>query len=113
MSYFFFPKKGLNGCVHLRVIENSSLSSSSFGELVVACHVDWSRYNLYCIVARLEEFFLVQNFQSEKKKVVSRHLWQHFFGLFLQHCNLSCQALFGIRILQTFLFLLVIACSTS
>ena len=47
----------------------------------------------------------MQNFQSEKKKVVSRHLWQHFFGLFLQHCNLSCQALFGIRIFQNFVLL--------
>ena len=49
----------------------------------------------------------MQNFQSEKKKVVvvSRHLWQHFFGLFLQHCNLSCQALFGIRIFQNFFLL--------
>ena len=64
---FFFPKKGLNGCVHLRVIENSSLSSSSFGELVVACHVDWSRYNLYCIVARLEEFFWCKIFSLKKE----------------------------------------------
>ena len=65
---FFFPKKGLNGCVHLRVIENSSLSSSSFGELVVACHVDWSRYNLYCIVARLEEFFWCKIFSLKKRR---------------------------------------------
>ena len=65
---FFFQKKGLNGCVHLRVIENSSLSSSSFGELVVACHVDWSRYNLYCIVARLEEFFWCKIFSLKKRR---------------------------------------------
>ena len=81
---FFFPKKGLNGCVHLRVIENSSLSSSSFGELVVACHVDWSRYNLYCIVARLEEFFWCKIFSLKKEggqqTFMATLLWSFFFA---------------------------------
>ena len=84
---FFFQKKGLND-VHLRVIENSSLLFNSSGVLFGESRAtEWSRYHYSSYSYNVQQYFLVQNFQSKKRWWSD--ICDNCCDLFLQRCNLS------------------------